>query len=275
MSQKKEKDPQEPLAAADGAVRAYTRSKNFVEEIMRENERLRYRVFHLQQDSPAPRRAGSARRASEISCAARSRDQGAVRALNRENEDFRQRYQEVEHRTENCSIYVGYQLPRLNEEAVVTIIQNPAQSRGRWVFGVWLLARDRGWSGERHHECDCSKAGRLPVERRRLARRRILVPARGRVAGQPRSCVRSSWRSARWGVWPSTGSLGRRGFTPRPNSRLLARARATLIGAARAALNGIRGDGRGAGAQAAKGQPAAVREQVAGARVNSPKAGPC
>jgi len=148
MSQKKEKDSQEHLAAADGAVRVYTRSKNFVEEIMRENERLRYKVFHLQQELAGMPQAPSDRHHDVVSENQQLRRQleeikTQFEALNRENEDFRQRYQEVEHQNESLlNLYVsGYQLhSTLNEEAVVSIIREILLNLvGAEVFGVWLL----------------------------------------------------------------------------------------------------------------------------------------
>jgi len=148
MSQKKEKDSQEHLPAADGAVRAYTRSKNFVEEIMRENERLRYKVFHQQQELAGVPRAASDSHHDVVSENQQLRRQleeikTQFEALNRENEDFRQRYQEVEHQNENLlNLYVsGYQLhSTLNEEAAVTVIREILLNLvGAEVFGVWLL----------------------------------------------------------------------------------------------------------------------------------------
>jgi regulator of replication initiation timing len=148
MSQKNEKDTQEHLPAADGAVRAYTRSKNFIDEIMRENERLRYKVFHLQRELAGMPKAPVDRHHDVVSENQLLRRQleeikAQFEALNRESEDFRQRYQEVELQNENLlNLYVsGYQLhSTLNEEAVLTIIREILLNLvGAEVFGVWLL----------------------------------------------------------------------------------------------------------------------------------------
>ncbi len=148
MSLKREKAPQENLTAADGAVRAYTRSKNFVEEILRENERLRYKVFHLRQElAGVPRVATDAQHdvVSENQLLRRQLEEikGQFEALNRENADFRQRYQEVELQNENLlNLYVsGYQLhSTLAEEAVISVIREILLNLvGAEVSAVWLL----------------------------------------------------------------------------------------------------------------------------------------
>jgi len=153
MTQKKEKDPQEHLPSAEGAVRAYVRSKNFVDEIMRENERLRYKAFHLQQELSGISRAPDDKHRDVLSENQQLRRQleeikAQFDALNRENEDFRQRYQEVEHQNENLlNLYVsGYQLhSTLNEESVITIIREILLNLvGAEVFGIWLLDAECG-----------------------------------------------------------------------------------------------------------------------------------
>jgi len=153
MGQKKDKDAQEHLPGPEGAVRAYTRSKNFVDELMRENERLRYRVFHLQQElSGVPRVNTEGRHdvASENQELRRQLEEIKAQfdALNRENEDFRRRYQEVEHQNENLlNLYVsGYQLhSTLGEEAVTSIIREILLNLvGAEVFSIWLVEPQTG-----------------------------------------------------------------------------------------------------------------------------------
>lgn len=148
MSQKKEKESQEHLPAADGAVRAFARSKTFVDEIMRENERLRYKVFHLQQELAGMPRSAPGGHDDMLSENQRLRKQleeikTQFEALNRENKDFRERYHEVEQQNENLlNLYVsGYQLhSTLSEAAVLTIVREILLNLvGAEVFGIWLL----------------------------------------------------------------------------------------------------------------------------------------
>ncbi len=178
MSQKKEKEPQEHAGGAEGAVRAYTRSKNFVEEILRENERLRYKVFHLQQELSGRPASGGLERQDVISENQRLRRQleeikAQFEALNRENEDFRQRYQEVEHQNENLlNLYVsGYQLhSTLSEESVLAIVREILLNLvGAEVFGLWLLNPKSGRMELVNVTDECAllggKPARLPAER--------------------------------------------------------------------------------------------------------------
>lgn len=153
MSKKKEGEIQEFFTASEEVVRYFTKSRNFVEEIMRENERLRYKVLHLQQeltraqqepgrhdDDPASENLLLKKQLEEI--------KAQFDALNRENTDFRLRYQEVERQNENLlNLYVsGYQLhSTLDEEAVLTIVKEILLNLiGAEVFAIWLLRPDTG-----------------------------------------------------------------------------------------------------------------------------------
>jgi regulator of replication initiation timing len=250
MSQKKDKDQQEHLPAADSAVRAYTRSKNFVEELMRENERLRYKVFHLQQELAGVPRASSDSHHDVLSENQQLRRQleeikAQFEALNRENEEFRQRYQEVELQNENLlNLYVsGYQLhSTLNEEAVLTIIREILLNLvGAEVFGVWLVNRDSGRMElvSVTDECDLLKGlpARLPPER--LAALRGGEPwyaaGAGAAAGAPLSCIPLKLEEHTVGVLAIFKLLEQKqGFTSLDQEilgLLAAQAAATLIGA--------------------------------------------
>jgi regulator of replication initiation timing len=204
MSQKKDKDAQEHLPGPEGAVRAYTRSKNFVDELMRENERLRYRVFHLQQElSGVPRVAPDQRHdvASENQELRRQLEEikAQFEALNRENEDFRRRYQEVEHQNENLlNLYVsGYQLhSTLGDEAVTSIIREILLNLvGAEVFSIWLVEPGTGRMEVVNVTDECSLLdGRplgLPAERWKALRagETWYAPAGKAEPGQPISCI--------------------------------------------------------------------------------------
>lgn len=150
---KKEGEIQEFFTASDEVVRYFTKSRNFVEEVMRENERLRYKVLHLQQELTRARRGPGTEAvdpASENLILKRQLEEikSQFDALNRENEDFRQRYQEVERQNENLlNLYVsGYQLhSTLDDQAVLTIITEILLNlMGAEVFAIWMLRPDTG-----------------------------------------------------------------------------------------------------------------------------------
>ena len=251
MSQKKDKDNADHLPAAESAVRAYTRSKNFVEEIMRENERLRYKVFHLQQELAGVPHGGGARQEDVLSENQQLRRQlEEIRArfeeLNRENEDFRQRYQEVEHQNENLlNLYVsGYQLhSTLNEEAVLAIIREILLNLvGAEVFGIWLVTPQSGRMELVSITDECGlfqgSTARLPAERWEALRagEAWYAPA-GSLApvGQPVSCIPLKLEEHPVGVLAIYKLLEQKqGFTSLDQEilgLLAAQAAATLIGA--------------------------------------------
>ena len=251
MGQKKEKETQEHLPAADGAVRAFTRSKNFVEEIMRENERLRYKVFHLQQEMAGMSLAPSDRHHDVLSENQKLRKQleeikAQFEALNRESEDFRQRYQEVEHQNENLlNLYVsGYQLhSTLNEEAVVSVIREILLNLvGAEVFGVWLVDPGTGRMElvSVTDECDLleGKPARLPGERWKALRGGepwYAAAGPGVPRGEPLSCIPLKLEERTVGVLAIYRLLEQKeGFTSLDQEilgLLAAQAAATLIGA--------------------------------------------
>jgi regulator of replication initiation timing len=252
MSQKKEKDAQEPLPATDGAVKAFTRSKNFVEEIMRENERLRYKVFHLQQELAGVPRAAIGAHHDVLSENQQLRKQleeikSQFEALNRENEDFRQRYQEVEHQNENLlNLYVsGYQLhATLNEESVITVIREILLNLvGAEVFGLWLLDPGSGRMDLVNVTDECNllegRPARLAAERWAALRggEPWYAPAgTSQRPGEPVSCIPLKMEERTVGVLAIYKLLEQKegGFTSLDQEilgLLAAQAAATLIGA--------------------------------------------
>ncbi|MHB8835668.1 MAG: GAF domain-containing protein [Candidatus Methylomirabilia bacterium] len=251
MSPKKEKDSQEHPPAADSAVRAYTRSKNFVEEIMRENERLRYKVFHLQQELAGLPAAANGRQQDVVSENQKLRRQldeikSQFEALNRESEDFRQRYQEVEHQNENLlNLYVsGYQLhSTIDEQAVITVIREILLNLvGAEVFGIWLLDPGSGRMQLVSVTDECGllegRPARLPGERLEALRRGEPwsdATGSGVGRGAPLSCVPLKLEERTVGVLAIYKLLEQKeGFTSLDHEilgLLAAQAAATLIGA--------------------------------------------
>ncbi|HWR98331.1 MAG TPA: GAF domain-containing protein [Candidatus Methanoperedens sp.] len=152
MSTKKGHGQPETAPAPDGVVRAFNRSRTFVEEVLRENERLRYRNLHLQQEL-----AGQRERALPAAGPDLQRENERLRrqvgeiksqfeTLSRENEDFRSRFQEVERQNENLlNLYVSsYQLhSTLDEDTVLAVVKEILLNLiGAEVFALWLPGPD-------------------------------------------------------------------------------------------------------------------------------------
>jgi len=144
---KKPEQPEQP-GATGGVVRAFNRSRTFVEEVLRENERLRYRNLHLQQELATARATGEAPAGTDVA-RENERLRGQVEeikrqfdALSRENEDFRARFQEVERQNESLmNLYVSaYQLHgTLDEEGVLAVVKEILLNLvGAEVFAIWL-----------------------------------------------------------------------------------------------------------------------------------------
>ena len=149
MSAGKDGEAKPHPPAADEAVRAYHRSKAFSEEMLREIERLRYRNLHLQQELAQERQRGGAPAEPDIAGENErlrrqlEEIQAQFNALRRESDDFRQRFQEVEHQNENLlNLYVSaYQLhSTLDGDAALAIVREILLNLvGADVFGIWLL----------------------------------------------------------------------------------------------------------------------------------------
>jgi len=148
MSAKKDREHPEQAAASGGVARAFNRSRSFAEEVLRENERLRYRNLHLQQELVTARSAAEGPPGADISEEnERLRRQveeikAQFAALSRENEDFRSRFQEVERQNESLmNLYVSaYQLhATLDDEAVLAVVKEILLNLvGAEVFALWL-----------------------------------------------------------------------------------------------------------------------------------------
>jgi regulator of replication initiation timing len=130
----------------------FNRGKRFIEELLRENERLRYKILHLEQDlagiqtaeEPVVDKEEENRRLREHLASINSR----FDALKKENEDFRRRSQEVESQNENLlNLYVsGYQLhSTLRRDDVLQVIKEILLNLvGAEVFALWLVDQETG-----------------------------------------------------------------------------------------------------------------------------------
>ncbi len=136
----------------DEFLKTLSHGRRFVEEILRENERLRYKLLHMEQEMA--RTQGTAVPAADLEEENRRlRDQldlisARFDALARENEDFLQRHQDVEKQNENLlNLYVsGFQLhSTLRMEGVLSVIQEILLNLvGAEVFGIWMVDQNTG-----------------------------------------------------------------------------------------------------------------------------------
>jgi hypothetical protein len=149
MTSRKDGEQPDGAAVPQGVVRAFNRNRSFAEEVLRENERLRYRNLDLQRELVEARSGGVPPKGADV-----SRENEILRRqldeireqfeeLRRENEDYRQRFQDVERQNESLlNMYVSsYQLHgTLNEETVVAVVKEILLNLvGAEVFAVWLV----------------------------------------------------------------------------------------------------------------------------------------
>ena len=153
MTEKKEREGLEIFSQAEEVVRTFTKGKRFAEELLKENERLRYKIFHMQQESAKSSLEGPPE-GDDVEEENRrlKRELDEIKenfsALNRENEDFQNRYEEVEKQNENLlNLYVsGYQLhSTIQESSVLSVIQEIILNLlGGEVFALWVVNQASG-----------------------------------------------------------------------------------------------------------------------------------
>ena len=154
MSSEKKKDMDEFFSKAEEVVKYFSSGRRFAEELLRENERLRYKVMHLEQAiAEAASRVGGG---SPEDVAEENRNlkeqleeiRKNFEELNKENEGFRNRYHEVESQNENLlNLYVsGYQLhSTLKEDSVLEVIKEILLNLlGAEVSALWMVDQESG-----------------------------------------------------------------------------------------------------------------------------------
>jgi nitrate/nitrite-specific signal transduction histidine kinase len=152
MSDKKERDIMEVFTQAEEVVRTFSKGKRFAEDLLRENERLRYKILDLQQAAGREAAGGGADLDTEEENKRLRDELEKIKAhfdnLNRENKDFQTRYEEVEQQNENLlNLYVsGYQLhSTLQEDSVLAVIQEILLNLlGAEVFALWIVDQNSG-----------------------------------------------------------------------------------------------------------------------------------
>ncbi len=138
---------------AEDVVQHFSKGMHFVEELLRENERLRYKLIHLNQEMADLNDQGDEPVMDMEEELARLRSlrkmiQTQFENLNKENQDFRSRYQTLEEQNESfmnlfvssCQIHSS-----LDEEYILQTIQEiTLHMVGAEVFSIWMVNQTSG-----------------------------------------------------------------------------------------------------------------------------------
>ncbi len=143
---------QGPEREKDEVFKTLTQGRRFMEEILRENERLRYKILHLEQEAIKSGGMGVPRGnlAEENKALREQLDTISSRfsTLAKESEDFLQRYRDMERQNENLlNLYVsGFQLhSSIRQEDVLAVISEILLNLvGADVFTLWLVNQSHG-----------------------------------------------------------------------------------------------------------------------------------
>ncbi len=148
----KDKEEKSIFSRAEDFLTLFRKGAEFTQELLKENEKLRFKIVQLDEDLKAARRAGSAdyktmdrelmRRVEELE---KEREDilRKVQAVEAENKDFAQRYVEVEEENNNlANLYIAsYQLHSTLDfnEVLQVILEININLIGAEIFGVLLL----------------------------------------------------------------------------------------------------------------------------------------
>lgn len=148
----KEREEKNIFARAEEFLTLFRRGAEFTQELLKENERLRYKVIQLEDEVNAARKAGSAghkavdrellKRVEELE---REREDilRKIREVEAENKDFAQRYLGIEEENNNlANLYIAsFQLHSTLDfkEVLQVILEIIINLIGAEVFGILLL----------------------------------------------------------------------------------------------------------------------------------------
>ncbi len=137
---------------AEDITQHLSRGFEFVEELLKENERLRYKLLHASQemagltDGAKEHELGPGEEVTHLK-QLRQMIQSQFDQLRRENEDFERRFEELEKQNENfLNLFVSScQLhSTLDENHVVMSMQEILLNLvGAEVFGIWMMDQDK------------------------------------------------------------------------------------------------------------------------------------
>jgi hypothetical protein len=153
MNEEDARDLEEIFPEAEEVVKVFTNAKRFANDLLKENERLRYNVLDLRQQL-AMAKVGQGEGKTDVAQENRSLKgeleeiKRNFERLNRENLDFQERYGEIEKQNENfLNLYVsGYQMhTTLSEESVRSVIKEILLNLlGAEVFCLWVVNQQSG-----------------------------------------------------------------------------------------------------------------------------------
>ena len=128
---------------AEKFLEIFNKGKEFTEELLRENQRLRYRIASLETESVAPEELQRLREQISQLTDENRRIQQRFREVEEENKDFAHRYIEIEEQNNNlANLYVAsYQLhSTLDFREVIQIVQEIVINLvGAEAFAILLL----------------------------------------------------------------------------------------------------------------------------------------
>jgi nitrate/nitrite-specific signal transduction histidine kinase len=163
---------EDPTAKGQEFFQMFLKAKEFTEELLKENERLRFKVARLESasETPAAAAAGSPdERVKELSARVRQLEERLAemetryRKVEEENKEFADRYIEIEEQNNNlANLYVAsYQLhSTLDYKEVVRIVQEIVINLiGAEAFHLWMVNEKTG-----QLELEASEGQDVPVK---------------------------------------------------------------------------------------------------------------
>jgi nitrate/nitrite-specific signal transduction histidine kinase len=164
--------PEDPTAKGQEFFQMFLKAKEFTEELLKENERLRFKVARLESTSEpsAPAAAGTPdEKVKELSARVRQLEdrlaemETRYRKVEEENKEFADRYIEIEEQNNNlANLYVAsYQLhSTLDYKEVVRIVQEIVINLiGAEAFHLWMVNEKIG-----QLELEASEGQDVPVK---------------------------------------------------------------------------------------------------------------
>jgi nitrate/nitrite-specific signal transduction histidine kinase len=164
--------PEDPTAKGQEFFQMFLKAKEFTEELLKENERLRFKVARLESASETPAAAATGspdERVKELSARVRQLEERLAemetryRKVEEENKEFADRYIEIEEQNNNlANLYVAsYQLhSTLDYKEVVRIVQEIVINLiGAEAFHLWMVNEKTG-----QLELEASEGQDVPVK---------------------------------------------------------------------------------------------------------------
>jgi len=145
--------PDDPAKKSQEFFGMFTKAKEFTEELLKENERLRFKIAHLEAGGAAPAESADVtvhdltRRIQELE-ERLSHTEERYRKVEEENKEFADRYIEVEEQNNNlANLYVAsYQLhSTLDYREVIRIVQEIVINLiGAEAFHLFMVSEKTG-----------------------------------------------------------------------------------------------------------------------------------